>query len=101
MGTAVRLGNKEVVVLTTGEPMLRRGTAHPLLAELISGELDIMDIAHDIYALSHLTFTAPGSCLRLPFTIALADHILRESTPGREDELWDDERKEAEASMYL
>jgi hypothetical protein len=93
MGTAVRLGKNEVAVLTTGEPMLRRGTARPLLVELIVGDLDVMEIAHDLYSLSHLTFTAPNSCLRLPFTIALADHILRESTPGKEDELWEDEMK--------
>jgi hypothetical protein len=101
MGTAVRLGKNEVVVLTTGEPMLRRGTAHPLFIEVVSGDVDVMHVAHDIYALSHLTFTAPGSCLRLPFSIALADHILRESTPGKEEQLWDDEMKEAASSVAL
>lgn len=95
MGTCVRLGRHEAAVLTTGEPMLRRGTAHPLYVEVVSGDVDVVEVVHDIYALSHLAFTAPGSCLRLPFTIALADHILREATPGKDEELWDEEREES------
>lgn len=98
MGTCVRLGRYEAAVLTTGEPMLRRGTAHPLYVEVVHGDVDVSEVAHDIYALSHLAFTAPGSCLRLPFTIALADHILRETTPGKDEELWDEERKESAAA---
>jgi hypothetical protein len=100
MGTTVQLGQHEAAILTTGEPMLRRGTAHPLYVEVVSGDVNIMDVAHDIYALSHLAFTAPRSCLRLPFTIALADHILRESTPGDGKELWDEENKN-ESSLAL
>lgn len=103
MGTCVQLGKHEAGILTTGEPMLRqgRGTAQPLYVEVVSGEVNIIDVAHDIYALSHLAFTAPGSCLRLPFTIALADHILRESTPGDGQELWDDEKKESASPLAL
>lgn len=101
MGTCVQLGRHEAIVLTTGEPMLRRGTAHPLYMEVVSGDVDVMQVAHDIYALSHLAYTAPGSCLRLPFTIALADQILRESTPGKAEELWDDEKKESESPVTL
>jgi len=95
MGTCVQLGRHEATVLTTGEPMLRRGTAHPLYVEVVDGDVDVVEVAHDIYALSHLAFTAPGSCLRLPFTIALADHILREATPGKDVELWDEEGRES------
>ena len=101
MGTCVRLGRYEAAVLTTGEPMLRRGTAHPLYLGVVSGDVDVVDVAHDVYALSHLAFTAPGSCLRLPFTIALADHILREATPGKEEELWDEEREQGVSSLAL
>jgi hypothetical protein len=32
--------------------------------------------------------------MSLPFTIALADYILRESHPGKEDSLWEDEEQE-------
>jgi len=101
MGTCVRFGRYEAVVLTTGEPMLRAGTAHPLYVEVVSGDVDVMEIAHDIYALSHLAFTAPGSCLRLPFTIALADYILRESTPGTAVPNWDEGLNQDEQTITL
>jgi len=76
--------------------MLRKGTARPLYFEVIEGAANIADIAHDIYALSHLAFSAPGSCLRLPFTIALADYVLHESTPGDGKPLEDLEEVESE-----
>jgi len=101
MGTCVRFGQHEAVVLTTGAPMLRNGTAHPLYIEVVRGDLDVVEIAHDIYALSHLAFTAPGSCLRLPFTIALADHILRESTPGTAVPVWDEEANQNDETVTL
>lgn len=96
MGTCVRLGKYEAALATTGEPLIGRGTAHPLYIELIAGNIDVMDIAHDMYALSHLAFSAPGKSRSLPFTIALADNILRESTPGKKDELWEKEEEDEE-----
>lgn len=105
MGTCVRLGKYEAAVATTGEPLIGSGTAHPLYIEVVAGNINVMDIAHDIYALSHLAFSAPGRSRSLPFTIALADHILRESTPGTKDELWEkedeDEEDEAVGSPLL
>jgi len=89
MGLFARLSDDEGALATTGHPMLKKGTAHPLYFEVV-GDIDIDDIAHDIYALSHLAFSSPGSCMRLPFTIALADFVLCESTPGSEDTLWED-----------
>jgi hypothetical protein len=96
MGTCIRLGKYEAALATTGEPLLRRGTAHPLYIDVVGGNIDVMDIAHDMYALSHLAFSAPGSSRSLPFTIALADNILHESTPGKKDELWEKEDGEEE-----
>ena len=97
MGFFARLNDREGVVATTGFPMLKKGTAHPLYFERVAGEIDIADIGHDIYALSHLAFSAPGSCHRLPFSIGLADYILRERTPGDDKPLWDEEEeKDAE-----
>lgn len=90
MGLFARFSDYEGAVATTGFPMLKYGTAHPLYFEVVSGDIDIDDIAHDIYALSHLAFASPGSCMRLPFTIALADFVLCESTPGTEDTLWEE-----------
>ncbi len=91
MGLFVRLCNLEGVLATTGAPLLRRGTAQPLSIEIFKGNIDIDDIAHDIYALSHLAFASPGSAMSLPFTIELADRILRESSPGEKISWWDDE----------
>jgi hypothetical protein len=90
MGLFAGLSDCEGALATTGYPMLRKGTANPLYFEVVAGDIDIKDIAHDIYALSHLAFASPGSCMRLPFTIALADFVLSESTPGSEDPLWED-----------
>jgi hypothetical protein len=81
--------------------MLRKGTARPLYFEVIEGDANITDIAHDIYALSHLAFSAPSSCLRLPFTIALADYVLRESTPGDDKPLEDWEESESEPQYRI
>jgi argonaute-like protein implicated in RNA metabolism and viral defense len=94
MGLLARFGQREGALATTGYPMLKRGTAQPLYLEVVEGNIDLSDIAHDIYALSHLAFASPGSCMSLPFTIALADYILRESHPGKEDSLWEDEEQE-------
>lgn len=96
MGVFAKLSEREGVIATTGYPMLRKGTARPLYFEVIEGDANIADIAHDINALSHLAFSAPGSCVRLPFTIALADYVLRESTPGDGKPLEDLEEAEPE-----
>ena len=93
MGLLARFGQREGALATTGYPMLKRGTAQPLYLEVVEGNIDLLDIAHDIYALSHLAFASPGSCMSLPFTIALADHILRESHPGKDDSLWEEEEE--------
>jgi hypothetical protein len=101
MGLFAKLSAREGVITTTGYPMLRKGTARPLYFEVIEGDANITDIAHDIYALSHLAFSAPSSCLRLPFTIALADYVLRESTPGDDKPLEDWEESESEPQYRI
>lgn len=98
MGIFTRLSNHEGILATTGAPLLRRGTAQPLAIEIFEGDIDIDDIAHDIYALSHLSFASPGSAMSLPFTIALADRILRESSPGEATNLWEEEEDMEEIS---
>jgi hypothetical protein len=93
MGIFARFNDYEGILTTTGAPLLRRGTAQPLGIEVIEGKIDIDDIAHDIYALSHLSFASPGSAMSLPFTIALADRILRESSPGEKTNFWEEEEE--------
>lgn len=94
MGVFAELSAFEGILATTGQPALRCGTAQPLSIEIRKGNISLKDIAHDIYALSHLSFDSPGSAMSLPFTIALADGILRESSPGQEFNPWDEEDEE-------
>lgn len=94
MGIFARLSDYEGILATTGAPLLRRGTAQPLAIEIFEGTIDIDEIAHDIYALTHLSFASPGSAMSLPLTIALADRILRESSPGETINLWEEEEEE-------
>lgn len=96
MGAFARLNDYEGILATTGAPLLRRGTAQPLSLEIFEGNIDIDDIAHDIYALSHLSFASPGSAMSLPFTISLADRVLRESSPGEATNLWEEEEDDNE-----
>ncbi len=102
MGIFAGLSEFEGILATTGAPLLRRGTAQPLSLELFEGNISLIDIAHDIYALSHLSFASPGSAMSLPFTIALADRILRESSPGDKINLWEeDEDEEINESEFI
>jgi hypothetical protein len=99
MGRFARLGEFEGAIATTGSPVLGhgRGTARPLYFEMReSNGITLADVAHDIYALSHLSYASPGSCMSLPFTIGLADKVLRESTPGEKQKQWETEEKSTE-----
>lgn len=100
MGLFAQLNSFEGILATTGSPVLRRGTAQPLAIELADGDIPLEDIAHDIYALSHLAFASPGSAMSLPFTIALADRILRESSPGKEIDMYEDEEDAVRQPEY-
>jgi hypothetical protein len=65
------------VLCTTGFPALRRGTANPLVVEIVSGELDIEKVLQDVYWLSVLAWTKPDGVQREPVTIKLADDWLQ------------------------
>lgn len=67
---------KEGIVCTTGQPFRFPGTANPLAAAIVDGDLDIEWVLSDIFALSQLTFTAPDKCSRLPITVKLANDFL-------------------------
>lgn len=100
MGDFFELNAFEGVLATTGKPLLRRGTAQPLTIEVVEGEIKLEDLAHDIYALSHLSYASPGSAMSLPFTIKLADNILKERTPGVEVNLYDDEEENSMKTSF-
>lgn len=101
MGTFVELSEYEGILTTTGAPLLSRGTAQPLSIEIFKGNIPIGDIAHDIYALSHLAFASPGCSMSLPYTISLADKILRESSPGNKIDLWDDADEDQADDLFM
>ncbi len=94
MGIFAELSSFEGILATTGQPSLHCGTAQPLTIVIRRGNISLINIAHDINALSHLAFDSPGSAMSLPFTISLADGILRESSPGQEFNIWDEEDEE-------
>ncbi len=64
------------IVSTTGFPGLRQGTAEPLTAKIVFGDLSIEQVLRDIYWLSILAWTKPDGLQSLPLTIKLADDWL-------------------------
>lgn len=91
------LRNGEGVVCTTGKPFRFKGTSKPLNASIVEGDLNTEWVLEDISALSHLVFTAPDKCMRLPATLKFADDFLEPIASAVEDEedaLYDEDREE-------
>jgi hypothetical protein len=91
------LRNGEGVVCTTGMPFWFKGTSKPLSASIVEGDLITEWVLEDISALSHLVFTAPDKCMRLPATLKFADDFLEPIAAAIEDEedaLYDEDREE-------
>lgn len=102
MGTMRVVDDHEVLMCTTGDPLLTQGTADPVHLIRVMGTATISSIAADFYALSHLGFTSPGACHRLAITLSLADHILRERRPARaEEQPWGEEEEKEEDFIDL
>lgn len=76
IGSYYALSKSEGIVATTGWPFQFPGTANPLHAVIVEGQLDITRVLEDILALSQPVFTAPDKCSRLPLTIKLTDDFL-------------------------
>jgi len=75
VGTYMILNDKQAIVATTGVPLLRQGTAKPILIEIepILGDASIESIAQDVYNLSHMNWGSILMKLKLPITIAFAE----------------------------
>jgi len=71
-----RDNSREGFVCNTGWPFDLPGTAKPLHACIIEGDLDIRWVLEDTFSLSQLIWAAPDRCARLPLTIKLADDFL-------------------------
>ena len=96
--------SREGFVCDTGWPFDLPGTAKPLHACMIEGNLNINWVLEDIFALSQLIFAAPDRCARLPLTIKLSDDFLEpiaaevdedKALYGDEEEPEEEEREES------
>lgn len=89
-GCYLMLDKRRVILTTTGKPEEwdeRGRTAVPLLVyvEHNPGNLDIRDVAQDIFRLCQLNWSAPYIDVSLPVTIRWADELLRETFIQEED----------------
>ncbi len=64
------------MLCTTGYPGIHQGTANPLVAKIVDGDLDIAKVLRDVYWLSILAWTKPDGVQGDPVTIKLADDWL-------------------------
>lgn len=76
-GTAVLIDGRTAGLINTGAPTLRQGTAKPLLLKAQTDDVNIKEVAHDVHACSHLTWTSPGSAQRLPLAMKRTDDELQ------------------------
>ena len=91
--------SRDGFVCDTGWPFELPGTAKPLHAYIVEGELNISWILEDTFALSQLIYAAPDRCARLPLTIKLADDFLEPiaAEANEEKALYGDEDDQADA----
>jgi argonaute-like protein implicated in RNA metabolism and viral defense len=77
IGSYLILNTHSGIIATSGAPLLRQGTARPMLIELVApfDKADIRTVIQDIY---HLSFMHWGSILlkmKLPATLRYADAL--------------------------
>lgn len=75
-GTALFLDQRTVILANTGAPTLHQGTADPLMLVANGDDIDLVAIAEDVYATSHLNWSNPRVAQRLPLTIKRTDDEL-------------------------
>ena len=86
VGTYCLISDTQGVIATTGHPFRFDGTAKPLTAVIVRGDLDIEHVLEDIFGLSQLAFSAPDKCSRLPISIKLDDDLLEPIASGMDEE---------------
>lgn len=77
IGTWLQTDNNEGYLATTGWPFPFHGTANPLHLHRIIGDGEMDRIAEDVFFLSCLAWTQPGTCSRQPITLRMNDRLLR------------------------
>lgn len=76
IGSYLVLNEREGVVATTGYPFNLPGTAIPLHASIVEGDMPIEQVLQDIFCLAQLAFSAPDLPLRTPISTKLANDFL-------------------------
>ena len=77
IGTWLQTDNNEGYLATTGWPFPFHGTANPLHLQRVIGNGEMATIAEDVFSLSCLAWTQPGTCSRQPITLRMNDRLLR------------------------
>ena len=78
IGTYLRLPGDQAFLCNTGYPFKRSGTVNPLQVQKLTGDRDFELLLSDLYHFSHLAWTKPDDCSRLPITLRLTDVRLAE-----------------------
>ena len=76
-GAAILIDERTVVLITTGFPTLRQGTAAPIMLVAQSANTDMDRVARAVYASTHLNFSNPRVAQRLPLELKRTDDELR------------------------
>lgn len=75
-GWALFLDNRTAVIVNTGAPILHQGTAEPIMLVARSRDIDMIAVATDVHAGTHLNWSSPGVAQRLPLTLKRTDDEL-------------------------
>lgn len=75
-GTALFLDHRTVILANTGAPTLCQGTADPIMLVANGDNIDLVAVAEDVYATSHLNWSNPRVAQRLPLTLKRTDDEL-------------------------
>lgn len=77
VGSWLQISADEAVIATTGFPFNIPGTAQPVLIRQTTGPDTIERLAHDVFLLTQLAWTAPDRSIRDPFVLRYTDQRLR------------------------
>ena len=76
-GEAILIDKRTVVLITTGSPTLRQGTAAPVMLVSQSANTNMVRVARAVYASTHLNFSSPKVAQRLPLELKRTDDELK------------------------
>lgn len=86
IGSYFLLSDRQGIVCNTGFPFNFKGTVKPLLITVVEGELEILKVLSDVFALAQLAWTAPDRPARQPITTKLGDMFLRPIASAADEE---------------